>query len=370
MEKINYNYPIDGMFVKNDFDISTIEYHRPIKLCTYSINTDGKYPFLRYVLNYDGIQKLNLPVLPNFKTIMNRNILHYSKVFLSSILQVDNFEDFEKNIDFNGFYEYNNELYLFFNITNCDINIDETYSLSLCRLALIDEILNQKHICNIKIREDTIDFFTNNRFLCYLYNNKNEVYELPIVGYVGKSTPEKLNFTFTFGESAKNKLAILGPYYYFVDFYNAVEQGNWSYNKKEEYAYGKRITDNEYGRYYKGGIVRFALFIGKTKYIQNMPNDQIDNSEIKKERINDPTLDSKYEILTMRISDHDGLWAKNYDSIYLGNVDLDDGGFFKEPVLAIKDYDQQIPLSYHYIDKNKLANRFSEKYKNEDYGIM
>jgi hypothetical protein len=31
---------------------------------------------------------------------------------------------------------------------------------------------------------------------------------------------------------------------------------------------------------FKRGIIRFALFIEKTKIIQNLPNDPIDNSEI------------------------------------------------------------------------------------------
>ena len=369
MEKVYYNYPIEKMLNNNELEILHSKNYQSIKLCAYSVNNNGKYPFIRYILKQNSLHKLELPILPNYPSIMNHNLLHYSKTVLLNILQSDNFEDFEKII-FNGFYEYEYELYLFFDVTHCVFHIDETHYSSLFRLALMDEILNQKHICNIPILNSVTDFFKNNTFLCYLYNNKNEVYETPIVGYVGKPTPEKVNFTFTFGESAKNKSAILGPYYYFVDFYYAIDQGNWSYNRKPEYAYGKLITDNEHGRYYKGGIVRFALFVGKTKYIHNMPNDTIDNSDIKKERIKDPSLDGKHEILTMRISDHDGLWAKLYDSVYLGNIDLDDGGFYKEPVLVLKDYNQQIPLSYHYIDKNRLGINFSEKYKNEHYGIL
>jgi hypothetical protein len=57
----------------------------------------------------------------------------------------------------------------------------------------------------------------------------------------------------------------------------------------------------------------------------------------------------------MRISDHDGRWAENYDSVYLGPVELDDETYFHCNLLAVKNYDQQIPLSYHYVDKNMLA---------------
>ena len=61
-------------------------------------------------------------------------------------------------------------------------------------------------------------FFLKNNSINYLYDDKNEPYETPIVGYVGKPTTEKLRFVLMFGESAKNKSAFLGPYFYFTNF--------------------------------------------------------------------------------------------------------------------------------------------------------
>jgi hypothetical protein len=180
-----------------------------------------------------------------------------------------------------------------------------------------------------------------------------------MVGFVGKSTPNKINFTYTFGESPKNRTAILGPYYYFTNFDYAIRQGGWSHNYKPEYIHNKLITDNENGRYSKGGIVRFALFTGITKYIENMPNYLIDESEIKKQRLHDISLNKNYEIHTLRISDHDGIWTKTCDSAYLGTIELDDGTFLEDtPMFVLKDYNQQIPLSYHFIDKKSLGNKY------------
>jgi hypothetical protein len=212
-------------------------------------------------------------------------------------------------------------------------------------------------------------FFLKNKSINYIYNDKYEPYEIPIVGYVGKPTPEKMNFVLTFGESAKNKSAILGPYYYFTDFYHAIRQGGWSNDYKPEKIHDKLTTDHENGRYLKGGIVRFALFCGKTKYIENMPNDPNDESEIKKQRIQDTTLNRNHELLTLRISDHDGLWTNLYDSAYLSNIELDDGTILEDtPVLVIKEYNQQIPLSSHYIDKTKLNEKFNPN--DYSYGIV
>ena len=219
------------------------------------------------------------------------------------------------------------------------------------------------------ISSETINFFIDNNSVNYLYDSKNELYEIPIVGFVGKQTPEKMNFVFIFGESAKNKSAILGPYYYFTGFNTAVRQGGWSDNYRPEYIYNKLVTDNENGRYTKGGIVRFALFTGKTKYIENMPNNPIDESEIKKQRLNDNCLNQNYEVQTLRISDHDGIWSTTYDSAYLGNIELDDGSFVSDtPMIVLKEYNQQVPLSCHYIDKSKLKDIFEPNSNN--YGIV
>jgi hypothetical protein len=368
--EINYNYPVKNILIKDVTSFPDTSNYAQIILCVYKINTSGKYPFLQYLLSkLNGYKSLVLPVLPIYSSFNKNNLIAYSKVFLSSLLQVIDFENFGNKVDFDGFYEYSNNLYLFFDVSNYEINIDDTYSYNPVRFALIDEIINHRNICNIPISNDTCMFFLKNKSINYIYNDKYEAYEIPIVGYVGKPTPEKMNFVLTFGESAKNKSEILGPYYYFTDFYNAIRQGGWSKDYKPEKIYDKLITDNENGRYIKGGIVRFALFGGKTKYIENMPNDPNDESEIKKQRIQDPNLNTNHEILTLRISDHDGLWANSYESAYLCNIELDDGSLLEgSHVLVIKEYNQQVPLSCHYIDKTKLHEKFNPN--DYSYGIV
>jgi len=369
LNTIYYNYPIKNILVK-DFDsiVDPSEYYK-INLCVYKINTSGKYPFLQFLLTNNGFCFFGLPVLQIYRSFNKNNLISYSKVSLSSTLQIVDFEDFSCKVVFDGFYEYSNNLYIFIDISQFEININDVYSHAPFRFALSDEIINHREICNMIINDDTVMFFLKNKSINYIYDDKNEPYEIPIVGYVGKSSSEKLKFVSTFGESAKNNPAILGPYFYFTDFNHAIRDGGWSQNYKPEYMHGKLITDKENGRYFTGGIVRFALFGGKTKYIENMPNDPTDESEIKKERLQDPNLNYNHEILTLRISDYDGLWANEYDSAYLSNIELDDGSLLQEaPILVIKDYNQQIPISYHYIDKTKLHDKFNPNENN--YGII
>jgi hypothetical protein len=47
----------------------------------------------------------------------------------------------------------------------------------------------------------------------------------------------------------------------------------------------------------------------------------------------------------MRISDHAGKWAENYDSVVVGRVELDDGSFLRDsPFIVVKKHEQSVIL--------------------------
>jgi hypothetical protein len=329
-DQVYYNYLIKNL-TKDVESIDDLNKYNEIILCVYTINTTGKYPFIKYLLSNNEVDdKLSLPVLKVYKEFNKNELKFEAKVFLSNMLEIS-LDELKRKIEFDGFHEYKQNLYLFFDTTKCQIN-KYKFCLHSLRFALIDEIINHSCVLNNEISYETKQFFVNNDFTIFLYDKKNEVFETPIVGFVDKQTPAQLNFVFTFGESSKNKSAILGPYYYF---------------------YTNFIRKNTHST---GGIVRFALFTGNSKYIENVPTGQIDDSDIKKQRLEDKSLNRNYEIQTLRISDHDGIWANTYDSAYLGNIELDDGSFVEETsMVVLKEYNQQTPLSYHYINtKNNL----------------
>jgi len=355
-----YNYGVKHILSKDLALLQNIESYKNIVMCVYIVNTYGKIPFLQFMLTTNGNESLTLPRLPVNSLLNKKNIIPYSEVYLSGILQSNKFEEFSNNIMFDGSYEYDDDLYLFFDITNCNLNVDETYLTTHIRFGLIDEIVNHKSICNIKIDDITSTFFIKNQSVIYLYDKNNKPYEIPVVGFVGKSTEQKIKFVMTFGESAKNKSAILGPYFYFTDFHHAIRHGGWSCDYKPEKNYDVMVTD-EKGKYIKGGLIRFALFLGETKYIENSPNEPNDGSLIKKQRISDNSNNMNKERLTLRISDHDGLWSELYNSVYLGKLELDDGSFLEDtPMFVLKEYEQQLPLSYHFIDKTTLGEKYDE----------
>jgi len=85
--------------------------------------------------------------------------------------------------------------------------------------------------------------------------------------------------------------------------------------------FNKHITDNEWGRYISGGINRIALLSNSTIVVNN-------------DDINDECLQfDDYDCVTSII---------NY-----------------QPVAIIKDFNQQVSLSYHRIDKNNMDSQWN-----------
>jgi hypothetical protein len=230
--------------------------------------------------------------------------------------------------EYKGFYYYKNNIYLFFDFTNCKLIINNVYKNSIIWPVLTDEIINIKHVCNIKINSIISDFFNKNMDFTILKDKNNKIYEIPCVVYIEKEI-SRLNFTYMFGASKPDNNLLFGYYYYFTNFKNAINQV---------------IKEN------KSGIVRFALFMELTKVILNSISDSTDESMLKREL----TDNNLYENLTLRITDYDGNWSKNYDSVYVGDIELDNGEKMKNtPIYVVKKYEQQTPLSYHFIDTTK-----------------
>jgi len=342
----NYKAKISNKLDLTLESIKDLNTYNNIYMCVYDVVNKGKYPFQRFILTNDIIyESLGFPQLKFIKNDSGFDILNYSKVILFGVLMqsdlnLTDYEKFDENLEFNGIYENDNNLYLFYDITKCNIELNDIEkNNNTIWLALIDEIVNHKHLCNMKINKNVTKFLKLNDDFCFLIDENESSYEIPIVSYVGK--PEKkLNFTYVFGETMSNKNNILGAFYYFTDYYNAF----------------KDVVELEENA--KAGVVRFALFVGNTKYYENLSNDNIDNSEIMFQRLEDENLDKSIELLSMKISDHDGHWSKNYDSAYLGYIELDNGSFLDKRLIAIKDYNQQIPLSYHYVDKRTYKNDY------------
>lgn len=366
MENEEYNpeepfyYKYKGVdFLTSDLEIEPIRYHH-IYICCYDVNVEGKYPFLRFLLSKPYLNaELSFPQLYLLQNLTSRELINNAKAYLCDLMMVDNDNDnFKKSIHHSGYFETNDDLFLFFDITKCVLKLNDTYKTNHIWLALLDEIVNYKNVCNMPIDYSVVNFFTTNENFCFLLDERDRHYESPLVCYVNKPV-NRLNFTFIFGQPKMDKNGLLGPFYYFKDFNTAFSNTTSPNTCNLETT--NEIFTNTTVNY---GIVRFAVFLGQMKLIENDINDNVDESEISAERLEDDSLDKNMERLTHRISDRDGKWAQEYDSAYVGCVELDNGTLIEEPVLVVKEYKQQIPLSYHFVDKKTLHKNSKE------YSIM
>ena len=323
-----------------DYTYTPVEKYKPkiynvtngtnVVLCCYKIFDTTERPFLQYLLaDVNGTLDfprytvsfnpfrvndigVDIPNDTNKYELSSRKIFTIVRKFLLQTTKIEH-----HNMVYTGYKKYNGDIYLFI-----DLSISSKIK-NLCdsQFCLIDEMVNIERVYNKPINPRVTNFVQNNMASFTILDDKNnKALEIPTAVYLG-CDESNLNFTYTFGNKKSHDNTMLGPYYYFTNFENA-------------------------SKYY--GSVRFAIFTGHMLVKQNFPNDEIDESLLKQQRLNDQRLNHKYELMTQRITDYDGRWAANYDSVYLGHMELDDGQILKNtPVIVVKSHDQQMPLDYY-----------------------
>lgn len=373
-----------------------------IHLCLYCVNTSAKQPFLEFYLTKNRHDDFYPDILsfPSFfyYNEMNTDILTESlKIFKMIFME-------PVNIKFNGYLleETNNlsDLYLFYEYgykkaleetsqsptptptTDNSIGSGEMYRNDIVWKVVVDEIVNSRLVCNFSIDDIVTYFFLKNPHFMFLhkYNNRdnNIIYETPTAVYHGVNE-SMLYFKYIFGVSKTNYDDIMGPFFYFTNYKNAIKMSIDSYNNKynttpnseEDTLSTTRPTvlSNMLKNTFmsvdkKIGIIRSVIFLGVNKVPMNYPEDDIDGSFHSSIL---SSIDNENAQIN-RISDHNGSWTEKYDSVYLGKLLLDNGKFITgTPLWVVKDYNQQSSLSYHYLSAKILNAEWSD---NTDYYIL
>ena len=152
-----------------------------IFICGYRVNNTELLPFLNFLLKND-IETKEL-VFPSFSSNeLSLDIISKIEKKINSIFYNTVSDD---KHEYKGFYYYKNNIYLFFDFTNCKLIINNVYRNSIIWPVLTDEIINIKHVCNIKINSIISDFFNKNMDFTILKDKNNKIYEIPCVTYVG-----------------------------------------------------------------------------------------------------------------------------------------------------------------------------------------
>ena len=235
--------------------------------------------------------------------------------------------------------------------------------------ALASEIINYKHILTFAINNFVTTFFMQHSELVFLYDNNGTVYETPEIGYYGNYY-KKIAAVASLGLSRQGPSSSFGPFYYFSDYTHAMRNAFWTLGFKPKEVNASKtgtsktgtsktdtsktsyITVDDKGRYEKGGIVKFALFAGRTKMLIGLKSDDKDDSSISIE------LAEKNDFVKamLKLRDSSAKWTKDYNSIRIGTHDIklpDKPVIHTNPMIALKEYEQQVPLEYYFVDTSQ-----------------
>jgi hypothetical protein len=315
----------------------------PIKFIFFTVNTKGVLPFLLFLfykqVNHGGkgIKGNETFIIPELKKDQIDEYDKYNAKNLSDIVISKLFLNMHDNDKptYRGYKTYHDGSYLFFEYipTETISQVERFNRRDTLIWATVSEIVDDKKILNFDIEPASSDFFINHLDVISLYRYGGVLkHETPIISYYGGYN-KTTNYTAVFGVSKRSNYASLGPFYYFASYSNAMRYAIFSATNSPVKIDGKLITIDEKGRFDKGGMVRFALFVGKMKLYDNKGKpDMVHQINVKKEPVTS--------------------WIDDYNSAFVGLYELNHEGkkIYNHAKYVVKQYAQQIPLTYHYVN--------------------
>lgn len=300
----------------------------------YHITKETKYPFVQIML--EKIPFCNNVVQEQFilpSVIIKKDTPDIAKLIIKKInldlkkirCQQDVTVDCYKGIFTDNF----KNSYALVDISLTNIQCLYLTRASTTWFALPTEIINIGSICNIPICEDLIDLFVYVMpELGVLYKeNAQDTYLLPDVVYTG-DIYKTAEFNSLFGPSKENLY-----YRFFTSFSLAVREGGWS----KTIDIVCEFVDNIYGRYTKGAINRYAVFL------ENPVIHLLEDN-------NEDTCTEEFEDM-MFIE----MCEANADTIIIETKKENEN---INTNILVKEYALFQPLSFHSLDKDTLGEKY------------
>lgn len=349
-----FKYQVDKVLSTDFHELKNKEI-QTVNMSCFRIVESTKYaevlfPYLEFLLfKYPENKKKesNLTLFPFFQIKNKNEIMNDAKKFIKSI--------FNKQYNCLGYIIQNKELFLFYQI-DVKNHVSRIVMSKKTKFwwTLIDEICNHKKILNFPIHSSTTNLFLKNPDLLYLKTKQNKNIEIPIVAYKGDYF-NFLPYLYIIGQKSE-ALSSFGPFYYFTNYLGSFRRGGWSSNYKMIKSKNKLITDED-GKYKKGGIIRYAVFLNKSRVILNDNNDKL-----KKSLVED-VIEKNVKVQNTHI----GKWSKYYDSLLLNKIKIDKDSYFNlHPMIVVKNLESIKALTIHEIDMKTLKPNWDPLYTKYD----
>jgi len=308
-------------------------------ICYYiTMPPTSKYPYLQFILEntYDDFSanQFTLPTI-TFYEITNL----FEDIIMSNITpMLLQFGIDKQHIKYNGILWQNKQAYIMIDIAQ--INMPHTYLTTEQRYwnVLSSEIINNRSICGIPINHEITELFTQVPQIGVLYNYKDKPYIIPDAVYSGN----EFNTAGLDATIGPNKYSIgnnLPTYNFHQTIHTALKDGAWiqcggihtidsNHNSITDNMRSKLLPNNQYGKYIKGGITRYALFC-----------DEFHVHSESNESIADNIMGPYTGVNVLFIYK-----PNNTNTI--------------EPDIMVFNYDNIIPLSCHLIHSDKLCEKY------------
>lgn len=331
-----------------------------LNILCYHVTQNSKYPFIQFLLEKKSLlttfieEKLELPtfIISNSDTDSDTDYQAAIIEKIKGLLPAIGCDGSKLTIDsFKGLIsDHNERIYALVDISDVDI-----FRISITRntpiwFSLPTEIMNVRSICNMPIDDSVSELFLNMPELGILRKLDLEnvfpvgdSFPLPDAIYSG-SYLRNTEFRSIFGMSKDAVYSSCGEYYYYFRlFEDAVKEGGWLREGGHKLidlndtslihsVSGKKLVDNEYGRYIQGGINRYAFF----------PENYALHTECTNMfSLTDAEVSAKLE--------NNSCIVIHYMEDTLDNM---------FPDILVKEYESAFPISYHMLNKGILGAKY------------
>lgn len=305
-----------------------IEEGNILQICFYAIN-DMPNPFLEFLF-FNENDNLNF-----LKFKYNGNIP--SKEGYNIIKNI--FFEFDETIKYTGYID---NILFYEMVTNIE-NVSYKKKKDKMWFLLVDEIINKKYSLHMNVDNEVVSFFLKNSSLLFLIDDKNRILPSPIACYFGHYL-SYIKAISVFGVQKASLYASQGPFYYFSNYHEALKMSIWS-QKSTAYSINNKPIAGKNGKYTVGGLIRFAIFLDKTKLITHNMESEKKKQETKIENIN-----NNYNVIYYKSSRR--ISSRNRDE-ERGTTTYNKGNNIN---YSIREYSKQYPISYFSVNTDNIKS--------------
>ena len=366
-------YPFVDALKTNVDDHVDLPLDSRVDMCIYRIRRNkSSIPFLEFLLYLDGNatdkggSKLTFPYILSKHT--KGGVVDQCTAPLRALFAANENELLDDVVKYDGYIYTKREkrCTLFFNQLHDEPAGTSTPFMSSKNRwwwALSSEIFNERRMMNYAMSDRVISFFNRNPKIMQL-KAQGHTLESPSAFYAGKHF-NYISYMAAFGMKKASTRAHFGPYYYSGDFMGTMRYACYAMGLEAHVlSDGTSLTVNEHGKHTKGGITRFAVFLGRCRAFF-LSSDE-DRSELSMFWASKDTLIKP----KLALRDINGDWTRYFNSAYVGEYVFNVGDETKKrvPGWTIKDYDDQIPLSCHEIGMMNVPDAYDPEFT--DYVVL